>query len=129
MNIHQIANFTFQIFHGIAWLFSTDLPDHGEDCFHVVRCVRRYLEVVVPCRFRVLLTPPGQLKNWLRVQGVSPKLYCFGQQVLLLQYQVPAAGLSESSEFPSSWCDGSPRCSSINVCILESHLKRRRCVE
>ena len=26
---------------------------------------------------------PGQLKNWLRVQGVSPKLYCFGQQVLL----------------------------------------------
>ena len=41
---------------------------------------------------------PGQLKNWHRVQGCSPKVYCFGQQ----QYQVPAAGLSESSEFPSS---------------------------
>ena len=26
---------------------------------------------------------PGQLKNWLRVQVVSPKLNCFGQQVLL----------------------------------------------
>ena len=26
---------------------------------------------------------PGQLQNWLLVQGVSPKLYCFGQQVLL----------------------------------------------
>ena len=25
---------------------------------------------------------PGQLQNWLLVQGVSPKLYCFGQQVL-----------------------------------------------
>ena len=26
---------------------------------------------------------PGQLKNWLRLQGVDPKLYYFGQQVLL----------------------------------------------
>ena len=26
---------------------------------------------------------PGKLKNWLRVQGVSSKLYCFGQQVPL----------------------------------------------
>ena len=26
---------------------------------------------------------PGQLKNWLRVQGVSAKLYCSGQEVLL----------------------------------------------
>ena len=24
---------------------------------------------------------PGRLKNWLRVQGVAPKLYCFGQRV------------------------------------------------
>ena len=37
---------------------------------------------------------PGQLKNWLRVQGVSPKLYYFGQ--------ISAAGLSESSESPYS---------------------------
>ena len=34
------------IFHGIAWLFSTDLPGHGEDGFHAVRCVRRYVEEV-----------------------------------------------------------------------------------
>ena len=26
---------------------------------------------------------PGQLKKWLRVQGVAPKLYCFGQRVPL----------------------------------------------
>ena len=26
---------------------------------------------------------PGQLKYWLRVRGDAPKLYCFGQQVLL----------------------------------------------
>ena len=44
---------------------------------------------------------PGQLKNWLRVRGVSPKLHCFGQQVSPLQYQVPAARLSESSESSS----------------------------
>ena len=33
-----------------------------------------------PCRFCIFLT--YQLKNWLRVQGVAPKLYCFGQRVL-----------------------------------------------
>ena len=26
----------------------TDLPDHGEDGFHAMRCVRRYVEIVVP---------------------------------------------------------------------------------
>ena len=26
---------------------------------------------------------PSQLKNWLRVQGVASKIYCFGQQVPL----------------------------------------------
>ena len=46
-------------------------------------CVRRYLKVVVPCRFCILFDFPCQLKNWLRVQGVVPKLYCFGQQVPL----------------------------------------------
>ena len=45
-----------QIFHRIARLFSIDFPDHGEDGFHVVRCVWRYVEIVVPCRFRTLLT-------------------------------------------------------------------------
>ena len=55
-------------------------------------CVRRYLEVVVPRRFCIFLT--WQLKNWLRVQGVAPKLYCFWATGSPLQYQVPAAGLS-----------------------------------
>ena len=73
----------------ITWLFSIDFPDHGEDGFHVVRCVRRYLEVVVPCRFRILFDFPGQLKNWLCVQGGSPKLYCFGQQVPLCSTRFP----------------------------------------
>ena len=66
-------------------------------------------------------------------RGGSPKL----QSVLWavgspLQYQVPAAGLLETSESSSSsWCDGSPRCPSIDPprCILDSHLRRRRCVE
>ena len=70
-----------QIFHKIARFFSIDLPDHGEDGFHKKGCVRRYLEVVVPCRSCILLT--CQLKNWLRVQGVASKLHCFGQRVPL----------------------------------------------
>ena len=70
-----------QIIHRIAKLSSIDFPDHGEDVFQKRRCARRYLEVVVPCRFCILLT--CQLKNWLRVQGVELKLYWFGQQVLL----------------------------------------------
>ena len=45
-----------QIFHRIAKLSSADFPDHGEDTFHVMGCVRRSLEIVVPCRFCILLT-------------------------------------------------------------------------
>ena len=43
---------------------------------------------------------PGQLKNWLRVQGVSPKLYCFGNKFLFV---VPCSSrrITESSEFSS----------------------------
>ena len=47
-----------QIFRTHRQWFSIDFLDHGEDGFHIVRCVRRYLEVVVPRRFRLLLTFP-----------------------------------------------------------------------
>ena len=53
-----------------------DYPDHGEDGFHTVRCVRPML---LPYSFDF----PGQLKNWLRVQGFHPEPHCFGQQVIL----------------------------------------------
>ena len=95
-----------QIFHETAGWFSIDFPEQGEDGFHDVRCVRWYGEIVVPCRFCILLT--CQLKNWLRVQGVAPKLYCFGHQSLLF-----------STKFQPQDCRSlldatGPRCSSIN---------------
>ena len=45
---------------------------------------------------------PGQLKNWLGEQEVSPKLYCFGNKFLFVVPGVSAARLSESSESSSS---------------------------
>ena len=45
-----------QVFHGIVRLSSIDFLDHGKDGFRFVRCVQRFLEVVVPCRFCILLT-------------------------------------------------------------------------
>ena len=50
-----------QVFHRIARLCPVDFADHGEDGFLFMTCVRRYLEVVVPCRFCILLT---FLVNW-----------------------------------------------------------------
>ena len=81
LQILQIAKIHIQIVHRIARLSPIDFPHHGEDGFHTERCARRYVEIVVPCRFCILLT--CQLKNWLRVQVVAPKLHCFGQQVSL----------------------------------------------
>ena len=101
-----------QIFHRIARLFSIDLPDHGQDGFHTVGCVRRYLKVVVPCRFCTLLT--CQLKNWLRVQIVAPKLYCFGQQVLLCSTRFQPQDCRSLLDLLLLRCDGFPRCSSID---------------
>ena len=46
-----------------------------------MRCVRRHVEIVAHVA-SVFFDFPGQLKNWLRVQGVSPKLDNFGQQIL-----------------------------------------------
>ena len=86
------------IFHVIAWLFSTGFPDHGEDGFHVMRCVRRYGDsgpMSLPYYFDSL----GQLKNWLRVQGVSIKALMFWATGSPLLYLDPPAGFFESSEF------------------------------
>ena len=80
----EIAKFTFQIFQRIASFSSIDFRDHGEAGFHLVGCVRRYVEIDSgPMSLLYLFDFPCQLKNWLRVQGVAPKLYCFGQQVPL----------------------------------------------
>ena len=107
-----------QIFHRVARLSSIDFPDHGEDGFHKMGCVWRYLEIVFPCRFCIFLT---LLINWRTgpvCKGLPPSFYCFGQRVFPvtcfpLKYQISASGLSESSE-SSSWCDGFPRCFAIN---------------
>ena len=86
-------------------------------------------EIVVPCRFRVLSTILG---NWRAGSVCKVFLSSFVALGNLLPYQVPAAGLSESSEFffflmrrvsPLLFHEAA------KVCILESHLKRRRCVE
>ena len=86
-----------QIFHRIARLFSTDFPDHGEDSFHFVGCVRRYLEVVVPCRFCTILT---FLVNWRTgsvCKGLLPSFTILRTTGSSSWYQVSAARLSESS--------------------------------
>ena len=41
------------------------------------------MEIVVPISLPYSFDFPGELKKWHRVQGGSPKLSCFGQQVPL----------------------------------------------
>ena len=60
-----------------------DLTDHGEDGFHVGRCVRRYVEMVTPRRFRILLPFPVNWRTDSVRKGVSPKLCDCGQWNLL----------------------------------------------
>ena len=48
------SRFHIQIFHRIVWLFPIDLAHHGEeDDFHVMRCIERFMAIMVPCRFRI----------------------------------------------------------------------------
>ena len=104
-----------QIFHGIARLSSVDFPDHGEDGFHVMGCVRRYLEIVPTSLLCPFLTFWINWRIGSMCKGLPPLLHCFGQQVPLRGTSFSAAGLSESSESSSSsWCDGFLRCSFIN---------------
>ena len=69
-----------QIFHRIDKWFSIDRPDHEEDVFHIVRCVRRYVEMLVPRRFRILLM---FLVNWWTgsvCNGVHPSFTILGNR-------------------------------------------------
>ena len=123
------------IFHGIAKLSSTDFPDYGEDGFHVMGCVRRYLEVVIPRRFSILLTflvnwrtgpcARGSLQAlWLWATGFpvlvslcktrSQLLDC---RSLLNLFLLHATGFSTAFQKPAK------------VCILQSHLRSRRGIE
>ena len=101
-----------QIFHRIARSSSMDFPDHGEDGFHV-RCARRYLEVVVPCRFCILLT---FLVNW-RTGSVCKRLFpSFTVLGNKFTFVVPSLSLRISGVF---WIffflmRRFPRCFSIN---------------
>ena len=102
-----------QIFHGIVWLFSIDFPDHGEGGFHVVWCVRRYVEKVVPCRFRILLT---FLVNWRTGSVCKGFLPSFN---VLTRFQ-PQDCLSLLNFLLLQ---------RAKVCIFDSHLRRRRRVD
>ena len=79
-NISQIAKFTSKSSMESTWLFSIDFLDHREDWFHKIGCVWRYWEVMVSWRFCTLIFLVNW-KNWLLVQNVPPKLYCFGNWV------------------------------------------------
>ena len=68
----------FQIFQRIAKLFSVDFPDHGEDGFRLVRCVQRYLEVEVPCRFCILSTFPVNRRTDSVCNGLHPSFIILG---------------------------------------------------
>ena len=51
----NVPNFTFKSFTGSPWVLFKDL-NHGENRFHKMSCVRRYLEIVFSRRFCILLT-------------------------------------------------------------------------
>ena len=60
-----------------------DLPCHGENGFQQVRCVRRYLEVMFPCRFCILLTFLVNRTTGSVCMGLLPSFTVFGQQIPL----------------------------------------------
>ena len=114
-----------QIFHWIAWLFSIFLPDHGEVGFKIVRCVRRHVEIVVPCRFRIILT---FLVNWRTgsvCNGVLPSFTVLGNKFFFV---VPSSSRRIVRVFWISFFL-MRRVAALEVSILDSHLRRRSCVE
>ena len=132
--IHEhspISQIHVQIFHRIDRWFSIDLLDHEEDVIQKVRCVRRYVEMVVPRRFRILLM---FLVNWWTgsvCNGVPPSFAFLGNRFLFV---VPGLSLRIVGVF---WIFffSMRRVSPLHfhqpakVCILSSHLRSRRCVE
>ena len=79
MNFHQIAKFTLKS--------SIGSPGGFPEIFLTMEKTASMLCDVsgdmCPTSLPYSIDFPGQLKNWLRVQGVAPKLYNFGQQILL----------------------------------------------
>ena len=104
MNIPN-SQIHIQIFHRIARLSSVDIPDHGEDGFRKMECVRRYLEVVVPCRFCMILTFLVNRRTGSVCKGLPPSFTVLGNGFTrnLCPFVAPSLGR-----------------------ILESHLRRRR---
>ena len=131
MSIPQKTKFTFKSFIRPSSCLPYIFLDHGEDGFHITRCARRYLEVVVPCRFRILST---FLVNW-RTDSVCKGL---SHSFTILDNKFPFVVSSLSLRIVGVfWIFffSIRRLSSLlfhrpaKVCILESHLRCRRCVE
>ena len=125
------SQISLQIVHGIVRLFSMDLHDHGEDGFYVGRYVRRSVEIVVLCRFRILLTFTVNRRTGSLCKRLLPSFIFL---VIKFFFVVP------SSSFSIVWVFWiffflMRRVSPLSfhqpakICILESHLTRRPCVE
>ena len=87
--------------------------DHGEDGFHVLECVWRHLEMMFQYRFFVLLTFLLDWRTGSVCKGSLPIFTVLGKGFHRNLFPF-VAGLSESSESSSSWCDGFPCCFSID---------------
>ena len=109
-----MAKFTRQIFHKIARLFSIVFSWPWRRRLPCWAMCPAIFGGRGPMSLQYSFDSPCQLKNWLRVQGGCRQALLFWATSSPLLYQVSAARLSESSESPSSWCDGSLRWSSIN---------------
>ena len=132
--IHEYSTksqISLQIVHGIVRLFSMDLHDHGEDGFYVGRYVRRSVEIVVLCHFRILLTFPVNRRTGSLCKRLLPSFFFLVNKFFFV---VP------SSSFSIVWVFWilfflMRRVSPLSfhlpakICILESHLTRRLCVE
>ena len=115
-----------QIIHRIVKLFPIDLPDHGEDGFQKMRCVRWYLEVVVPCCFRILFTLMVIWRTSCVCKELHPNFIVLTTGSPLF-YLVSTAGLSETSESFFLMRRVSPLLfhQPAKVCILQSHLRNK----
>ena len=111
MNFLQIAQNTFKsstgspgVFHRSSWPLEKTAT---------IKCFPAKCADSGPMSLPYSFNHPGQLKNWLRVQGGSPKLYCFGNKFL---FGEPSSSrrIAKCSEFSSSGCDGVSRCPSTN---------------
>ena len=70
-----------QIFQRIVRLSSIEYLDDGDDGFHVMRCGRRYLELVGPCRFCILLTFFVNRRTGSVCKGLPPRFTVLGNKI------------------------------------------------